>query len=111
MAFEVRDHVSFSGDGHGADHTVIMSHVSHRLVRAEARLQVPTGQVTDAHPLTFKLHVDLPVQVLQVPPQFVAVAGFKLLVGTERTGLPAGSVQVHQRLQSFQFALDRDVPL
>lgn len=37
---------------------------------------------------TFKLHIDLPVEVLQVSAQLVAVAGFKLLLRTQRAGLP-----------------------
>lgn len=36
---------------------------------------------------TFKLHVDFPVEVLQVSAEFMAVTGFKLLLGTQRTRL------------------------
>lgn len=38
---------------------------------------------------TFKLYKDLPVEVLQVSPQLVAVAGLELLLGTQRTRLPS----------------------
>lgn len=38
---------------------------------------------------TFKLHVDLPVEVLQMATEFVVVTGFKLLLGTQRTQLSA----------------------
>lgn len=38
---------------------------------------------------TFKLHVDLPVEVLQVATEFVAVTGLELVLRTQRTGLSA----------------------
>lgn len=38
---------------------------------------------------TFKFHEDLPMEVLQVSPQLVAVTGFKLLLRTQGTRLPS----------------------
>lgn len=52
---------------------------------------------------TFKLHVNLPVQVLQVSTEFVAVTSFKLLLRTQWTRLTScwGVKKINKEQQQF----------
>ncbi len=64
--------------------------------------------VTLFHILTFKLHVDFPVEVLQVSAELVAVARLKLLLRTQRTRLPSRWQVRNTKSQQLKVIINTD---